>query len=135
MLSEERQSMEWVGIFQVRILWVDIFRRWGGIFTGEFDGWEFFSWEFPRGVFTRPIFFIWCIYSYFSKDLSTLYKANTIFINKYKKTFKKVYNFAQNFLTATFFLQSARNIFNPKHLKQWEFWVVKKWEVREKCRS
>ena len=27
MLSEERQLMKWVGIFQVEIFWVSIFRR------------------------------------------------------------------------------------------------------------
>ena len=41
-LCEEKQLRKWVGIFQVRIFWVEIFRA-GGVFQGEFDGSEF-SW-------------------------------------------------------------------------------------------
>ena len=33
-LSEERQLMKWVGIFQVEIFWVGILREGGGIFQG-----------------------------------------------------------------------------------------------------
>ena len=51
-LSDERQLMKWMGIFQVRIFWVAIF-RWGeGVFQGEFDGWKFFGWDFPRWEFS-----------------------------------------------------------------------------------
>ena len=39
-LSEERQLLKWVGIFQV------------GIFRGEFDGWGFSWWEFSQGEFS-----------------------------------------------------------------------------------
>ena len=39
-LSEERQLLKWVGIFQV------------GIFRGEFDGWGFSRWEFSQGEFS-----------------------------------------------------------------------------------
>ena len=38
-LSEEKQLMKWVGIFQV-----GNFR--GGFSRGEFDEWEFSGWEF-----------------------------------------------------------------------------------------
>ena len=48
-LSEERQIMKWVGIFQVRIFSAAIL--WGKVSRGDFDGWEFFGWEFPRGGF------------------------------------------------------------------------------------
>ena len=37
-LSEERQLMKWVEVFQVGIFWVEIFRR-------KFSGWEFFLFE------------------------------------------------------------------------------------------
>ena len=40
-LSEERHLMKWVGIFQMGIFWVGIFRGEGGFPRGEFDGWEF----------------------------------------------------------------------------------------------
>ena len=46
-LSEERQLMKWVELFQVGTFWVAIFR--GGFSKGEFDGWEFSWWEFYRG--------------------------------------------------------------------------------------
>ena len=57
-LSEERQLMKWVGMFQVGISWVGIFRREfssGG--KGEFDGWEFseVGGGFPRRIFLEPI--------------------------------------------------------------------------------
>ena len=55
-LSEERQLMKSVGIFQMIIFWVAIFRR--GFSRGEFDGWEFLGWVFSRGDFHRTIFFI-----------------------------------------------------------------------------
>ena len=43
-LSEERQLMKWVGIFQGGIFWVGIFRV--EIFQGEFDGGKFFRGKF-----------------------------------------------------------------------------------------
>ena len=49
-LSEERQLMKWVGIFQVRIFWVAVF--WGGFSRGKFYGWEFLEWALPRGKFS-----------------------------------------------------------------------------------
>ena len=45
-LSEERQLMKWVPIFQVRIFLVVTFRV--EFSTGEFDEWKFFGWKFPR---------------------------------------------------------------------------------------
>ena len=50
-LSEERQLMKWVGIFQVRIFWVAFFQG-GGVSSGEFDVWEFLGWGFPREEFS-----------------------------------------------------------------------------------
>ena len=52
-LSEERQLMKWVGIFQIKIFWVGIFR--GEFSRGEFDGWEFSKWEFSRGGFPGTV--------------------------------------------------------------------------------
>ena len=49
-LSEERQLLKWVGIFQVRIFWVAVF--WGGFSRGKFYGWEFLEWELPWGKFS-----------------------------------------------------------------------------------
>ena len=49
-LSEERQLMKWVELFQVGTFWVAIFR--GRFSKGEFDGWEFSWWEFYRGEFS-----------------------------------------------------------------------------------
>ena len=46
-LSEERQLMKWVGIFQVGLSWVRIFRR-EKFSRRKFDGWEFFGRDFPR---------------------------------------------------------------------------------------
>ena len=46
-LSEERELMKWVGIFQVGIFWVGIFR--GEIFKGEsLMGGNFPGENFPR---------------------------------------------------------------------------------------
>ena len=44
-LSEERQLMKEVGIFQMGFFWVAIFR-------GDFDGWEFSRQEYSRGKFS-----------------------------------------------------------------------------------
>ena len=62
-LSEERQLMKWVGIFQVEIFWLGIFRggkRWergeevifqGGVcWVGLFRMGTFPGWSFPRAV-------------------------------------------------------------------------------------
>ena len=48
------ELLKWVGIFQLGISWVTIFR---GEFTrGEFDGWEFSGWAFSReGIFLQPV--------------------------------------------------------------------------------
>ena len=55
MLTEERQLMKWMGIFQVRI-----FRGGRGGFQGggegEIDGWNFLGENFPEGNFSRTIF-------------------------------------------------------------------------------
>ena len=45
-LSEERQLIKWVGIFQVEIFWV-------GIFWGEFSLGSFMGGNFPGGNFSR----------------------------------------------------------------------------------
>ena len=49
-LSEERQFMKWVRIFQMGIFWV-------GIFQGGFNRWEFSGGEgsFPAGIFLEPV--------------------------------------------------------------------------------
>ena len=60
-LSEGRQSMKWVAIFQKRIFWVALFS--GGIFQGEFNGWEFFRCFF-RTTFSKSRYkFWWYIFS------------------------------------------------------------------------
>ena len=55
-LSEERQLIKWLGIFQVGIFWVEIFQGGGagvgGFSSGEFDGSEFSGWKFSRGEFS-----------------------------------------------------------------------------------
>ena len=43
-LSEERQLMKWVEVFQVGIFWMEIFRR-------KFSGWEFFWGKFSKNRF------------------------------------------------------------------------------------
>ena len=52
-LSEERQSMKWVGIFRVGIFWVRIFC--GGIFQGGVWWVGIFRVRiFPAGIFLEP---------------------------------------------------------------------------------
>ena len=46
--SEESQTMKWVGIFQVRIFWVEIFRGGGNFPVGSLMGGNF-----PRRNFQR----------------------------------------------------------------------------------
>ena len=48
-LSEERQSKKWVGIFQLGIFWV-------GIFFGEFSWGSLMGANFPVGNFLGRIF-------------------------------------------------------------------------------
>ena len=57
-LSDETQLMKWMGIFQVRIFWVVIF-RWGREFSrGSLMGGNFSGGNSPGGNFPRAIFFI-----------------------------------------------------------------------------
>ena len=57
-LSEERQLMKWVGIFQVIIFWVAMFRG-GGDFPGvSLMGRKFSGGNSSGGTFHRTIFFI-----------------------------------------------------------------------------
>ena len=53
-LSEERQIMKWVGIFQVGIFWVRIF--WVGTFQGGIC-WVGIFWVgiFQGGIFLEPL--------------------------------------------------------------------------------
>ena len=48
-VSSEKQSIKWVGIFQVGIFWVENFQC--QFSKGEFDGWEISTGGFSRGKF------------------------------------------------------------------------------------
>ena len=56
-LSEERQLMKWVGIFQVRIFWVVIFCGWNFPARSLIGG-NFLGGNSPRADFPGNIFFI-----------------------------------------------------------------------------
>ena len=118
------------GDILVRIFWVAIFRR--EVFQGEFDffGWEFFGQEFPWGEFSLNHFFhimyLFLLFKKLSIDIMSLSTRRYNF---------KLIKCRAKFLFRNFLLQKARNIFNSKHVKQCKFWVVNKWEVREKCKS
>ena len=52
-LSEERQLTKWVGIFQVEISWVGVFRK--GFPGGDLKGGNFPVAIFPGAIFLEPI--------------------------------------------------------------------------------
>ena len=56
-LSEERQLMKWVGIFQVRIFWVVVFCGWNFPARSLIGG-NFLGGNSPRADFPGNIFFI-----------------------------------------------------------------------------
>ena len=127
-LSDERQLMKWMGIFQVRIFWVAIF-RWGREFSREsLMGGNFSGGNTPVGISLEP-------FSLFNGSILIFQKI----MNKYNKTFnKKIYILIQcraKFLSRKILFQWAQIIFNSKHVKQRKFWVLNKWSVREKCKS
>ena len=65
-LSEERQLMKWVGKFRWEFSGWQF--CWGNFPGGSLMGGNFSDGNSPGGNFPKTIFFIWCIYSYFSED-------------------------------------------------------------------
>ena len=128
-LSEGRQLMKWVGIFLIRIFWVAIFRV--GIFQRGRSWWVGI---FRVGIVPGVIF----LEQFSSCNVSVLIFQKII--NKYNKTFNKniyfkLIKYRAKFPSCNFLFKWTWNIFKSKHIKQWKFWVVNKWEVREKCKS
>ena len=115
MLSEERQSMEWVGIFQVRILWVEIFRRWGGISTGEFDEWELFSLELlePFSSYDVSILVFQKIYQHYIKQ--TLYLSTNIKRLSTKRHILETHKISRKNSLPQLFCFNQREIFSTQN--------------------
>ena len=100
-----------------------------------FEEWRFFWWMLTSmHIHLRilRIYFLHIMYLLLFFKQWDFQRKDTYF--KLTKQQAKFWATCATFLSRIFLFQWAQSFFNSKHWKQWKFWVVNKWEIREKCK-